>query len=100
MNIQVIDKRENPLLGRIEVKFVVTHIKEPTPTREKMKNLLANNFQVPESNVIINYAKTQFGLNQTIGYGKVYNSKEIAEKIELTHILKRNGLLQTDEKKE
>lgn len=100
MNLQIIDKKENPLLGRTEVRFLISHPNEPTPAREKMRNLLANNFQVSVNNVIINYAKTQYGLSYTIGYGKIYSTEDFVKKVELPHILKRNGLLEDEKKKE
>ncbi|MFP3299567.1 MAG: hypothetical protein RXN92_00595 [Thermoplasmatales archaeon] len=98
MNIEIIGKKENSLLGRVQIKFQITHSMEPTPSREKMRNLIAANLQASPSNVVINYAKPMFGVNKTIGYAKIYNSKEQALKIELKHYLKRNGLL--EEKKQ
>jgi len=103
MEIQILEKQQNELLNRLEVRFKVTHPKEKTPKRSEVKDMLASALKVKKETTIIEYLKPSFGLPETPGYAKVYNSKEDAQRTEPEHILKRNNLFEakkTGEKKE
>lgn len=97
MRIEIISKEENKLLNRTEVKYLVNHVKEKTPTREEMRNQLSANLQVPKELIVIDHANTKFGKSVTEGYAKIYKTKEAAVKLEPDYLLYRNGL---KEKKE
>lgn len=93
MELIVNEKRENPLLDRVEIKFEIKHPKSATPKREDARNLIAAYLNVEKDRVIIAKMHTSFGLNKTVGYAKIYNNLESAKKIEPKHILKRHGLI-------
>ncbi|MCL5680809.1 MAG: 30S ribosomal protein S24e [Candidatus Thermoplasmatota archaeon] len=97
MRIEIVSRTENKLLGRIEVKYIATHIKEKAPSREDVKAQLSANLQVPKELIIIDHSNTEFGRSVTEGYAKVYKTKEAAMKLEPDYLLLRNGLIEKKE---
>ncbi len=98
MEIEIVSKKENPLLGRLEVNFKITHPREVTPKRKEVRDEIATLLKVQNDKVVIDHMNTDFGRPETLGYAKVYKSKEDALQIETKAVLKRNKLL--EEKKE
>jgi len=98
MEIEIEEKRVNPLLYRKEVRFVVIHDGEGTPSRAIVKEELAKKLKEKKENMIIDYIRSHFGSQRSIGYAKVYKSLDDAKKIEPKYIIKRN--LEEKEKKE
>ena len=92
MDLEIISKDENQLLERTEVRFKATHAKEGTPQREAVRDKLASLLKVPKEHVVVDSMKSEFGRMETIGYAKVYKTKEAAGKYEREHILVRNKL--------
>jgi small subunit ribosomal protein S24e len=99
MELEITEKRENPLLDRIEVQFVVHHANQPTPRRESVREELSKNLKVQKDRVVVDSMSSSFGIHDTMGYAKVYSTKETALKVEREYILKRNKLIK-EEKKE
>ena len=104
MELEIISKKENPLLDRVEVNFKVTHLKENTPKRKDIRDVIAEELSVPKDRIVIDHMNTEFGKPETMGYAKVYKKKEAAQQIETKAVLKRNNLYEgkkdKDEKKE
>ena len=92
MDLEIISKDENQLLERTEVRFKATHAKEGTPQREAVRDKLASLLKVPKERVVVDSMKSEFGRMETVGYAKVYKTKEAAGKYEREHILVRNKL--------
>ncbi len=92
MKIEIESREENKLLNRIEVRYRAVHSKEKTPSRLDVKNQIAANLQVSKELVIIDNQESKFGKNYTVGYAKVYRSKEEAMALEPDYLLIRNGL--------
>ena len=92
MDILVVSKRENVLLGRLEVRFRISHPKEKSPERDLVRDKLAAILNEKKDGVIIDNMKGIFGKSETVGYAKVYKSKEAAIKIERDGPLCRNKL--------
>lgn len=97
MEIEFIEKRENPLLERIEIRFKAVHEKEATPTRDTIREGIAKSVKSSKDKVILDSMNSKFGLGQTMGYAKVYKSVEAAKKYERKHILARNQLVDREE---
>ncbi len=97
MEIKIVEKRENPLLHRVEVKFVVSHPKAKTPTRDEVRSLIATNLNAEKNRVILDHMHTPFGSNETRGYAKIYESVEHAKKVEPEYILIRNKIIEKKE---
>lgn len=100
MELDIKNKRENALLNRIEVNFVLHHPNSPTPKRENVREELSKTMKVPKDRVVVDHMKSSFGVHDTKGYAKIYPSKEEAMKVEREYLLKRNKLEAKPEKKE
>jgi len=90
MEINIDNKRNNPLLNRTEIHFTVIHKGEKTPDRELVRTELAEKLNAKKENVVVNYINPSFGLSESIGYAKVYDSKNKMEDLERKYVLKRN----------
>jgi small subunit ribosomal protein S24e len=100
MELEVIQRKENPLLKRTEVSFKVIHKAAPTPTRESLRAFLARELKATKDIVVIDSQASTFGRYETVGYAKVYKTKEEALAVERKHILIRNKLVEPEVKKE
>jgi len=102
MEVQVLTKKENPLLKRVEITFKAVHKAEATPTRDALRSELAKQLKAAKEAVVVDHSNSSFGRYETLGYAKVYKSKEEALSIERSHILVRNKLKEAEvkEKKE
>ena len=102
MQLEVIERTENPLLKRTEVAFKAIHKAEPTPTRDALRAFLAKELKATKDIVVIDSQASTFGRYETVGYAKVYKTKEEALAVERKHILVRNKLIEAEvkEKKE
>ena len=102
MEIEIESKKNNPLLNRIEVHFVIRHTGESTPRREVIRGELSEKLGVGKENIIIDHMTSDFGIQKTKGYAKIYSSAEKTKAEERNHLLKRNNLpmKKTEKKKE
>ena len=91
MDIEVIERKENPLLHREEVTFRVLHPEAQTPTRDTIAAKLAAIVNSDRDMTIVKKVQTEFGRNTSLGYANVYENEE-SRTIEPNHILKRNGI--------
>ena len=92
MELETISRQENPLLDRMEVHYRIRHPHETTPKREAVREELARILNIAKDRVIIDHMRSEFGKSETIGYAKIYKKREVAQKIEREHVLKRNFL--------
>ena len=89
--MEIIERKENPLLNRVEIKFSHSHSGSPTPSRNDLITQLAA--IEPGSNrdfVVIKDVATRFGVAKTTGVALIYSSKE-AMSVEPKFIHKRRG---------
>src|SRR5881396_2570772 len=100
MELEVVQRKENPLLKRTEVSFKAIHKAEPTPTRDALRAFLAKELKATKDIVVIDSQASTFGRYETVGYAKIYKTKEQALIVERTHILVRNKLIEPEVKKE
>ena len=99
MQAEIVSRKENPLLKRVEIQFKVVHHGEGTPQRDIIREEIAKLAKAPKDRVVIDHLNSQFGAPHTLGYAKVYDSKEDALEFERKHILGRNKLIELEEKK-
>jgi len=92
MEIEIVSKKENELLDRTEVNFKAMHPKEGTPQREAVREKLATMMKATKDRVIVDSMDSEFGKMETVGYAKVYKTKEAAMKFEREYVLVRNKL--------
>jgi small subunit ribosomal protein S24e len=98
MEVEIISKKENPIFGRMELNFKVSHPKEVTPKRKDVRDEIATQLKVQKDRIVIDNMKSEFGKPETLGYAKIYKTKDDAVKVESDAVLKRNNLF--EEKKE
>lgn len=87
--MEIIDRKENPLLNRVEIEFRWNHEGSPTPSRVEMLNGIAS--IEPGANrdlIVIKNVKTRFGMGSTTGLGLVYSDKE-SMKVEPSYMHER-----------
>jgi len=89
MDIDVIEEKENPLLGRKELKVRVVH-EGPAPNRAELKRRLEAQLNAKKGRLIVDTIRTGFGLRETLAFVKVYDSEERARSVEPAYILKKN----------
>lgn len=92
MEIEIVSKKENELLDRTEVNFKAMHPMEGTPQREAVREKLATMMKATKDRVIVDSMDSEFGKMETVGYAKVYKTKEAAMKFEREYVLIRNKL--------
>jgi small subunit ribosomal protein S24e len=100
MEIEIESKTDNPLFNRKEVHFIVHHENEKTPKRDLVRSELADKLKVKKEHIIVSNMNSSFGLNNTIGYAKIYTSSKEALKWEKKHLLKRNKVASEEKKAE
>ena len=77
--MQIIERKENPLLGRVELTFEWNHTNMPTPTLSDMVNAAAK--AEPGANrelVFVKNVNTRYGRPFTTGLALVYDSADTA----------------------
>ena len=99
MDIEISDKKQNPLLARWEVRFVVNHPNEKTPSRESIREKLAGQLNAKKANVVVDSMNSVFGKGATKGYARIYDAPEQLAKNEPHYLLKRNKLEELKPKK-
>lgn len=92
MEIEIVSKKENELLDRTEITFKAVHAKEGTPQRETVREKLASIMKATKERVIVDSMDSEFGKMETVGYAKVYKTKDAAMKFEREYVLIRNKL--------
>lgn len=99
MDIEISEKKQNPLLARWEVRFVVQHANEKTPTRDQVREKLAAQLNSKKGNVVVDSMKSAYGKGATKGYARIYETPEVLAKNEPHFMLKRNKLEELKPKK-
>lgn len=92
MDIEIVEKKHNPLLSRWEVRFQVQHQGEKTPTRDAIREKLAAQLNGKKGNVVVDSMSSAFGRSSTRGYARVYDDQKALAANEPHYLLKRNKL--------
>lgn len=90
MEINIIQKTENPLLDRTEIEFDCTYQGDSTPKIMDVKNKLVAVLDADKTLLVVDVLKPQFGEGKAVGYAKVYDSAESLTSIERKHVLEKN----------
>ena len=86
--MEIVDRMENKLLNRVEIKFSMRHNGKATPSRKEVMDLVKT--LEPKSNpehIIIKYTNTRFGQPLTTGLAYIYGD---AVKVEPEYIHNRH----------
>lgn len=100
MEIEIIDKIENPLLNRTEVHFDCVYTGESTPKVMDVKNKLVALLDADKNLLVVDKILPKFGEGKAEGYAKVYDSEENLKEIEQDHVLNKNMEPQEEEESE
>jgi len=88
VELEILSKKENPLLNRIEAKFSVPHAGSATPRKKDVAHALSEEFSTkPELVVVDDYCTRAAGMKAS-GVARIYHDKQSLENAE---ILKRGG---------
>ena len=94
--MEIVDRKENSLLSRIEIRFQLRHEQSATPSRSNLRSKVASlEPGSSASNVIVKDVTTRFGQPLTTGLAFIYDSPE-AMQIEPQYILDRHGVATED----
>ena len=91
MEIDILEKDENPMLHRTDVEFELTH-DDATPSRLSVRDSLAAMLNKDAAEVVIRTLDTKFGMRKTIGTARVYETPEHTSEIEHDNVLERNKI--------
>lgn len=92
MKMEIKETKENTVLKRTEVRFVIDHDGEPTPKKAAVVEEIAKAMKAKKECVVLKNIDSVYGSGKSNGYAKVYKSKDDAQAIEPEYILKRNGI--------
>jgi small subunit ribosomal protein S24e len=82
MEIIIQEEKYNPLLKRKELKILAKHEKEPTPSKEEVKNFLKEKFGVDDSQIEIDFILSRIGIPESFIKAKIYDEKREVKKVE------------------
>ncbi len=97
MDMETIAQRDNPLMKRVELEFIIHHPGEKTPERDSVRALAADQIGAEKASTVIDHLDTEFGRAATKGYAKIYESQQAALEAEPDHLLERNNLVTAEE---
>ncbi|MBW2963429.1 30S ribosomal protein S24e [Candidatus Woesearchaeota archaeon] len=81
MELKIIEKKENPLLHRIELEAELTAT-GPTPSNEAVIKALASQLKAEEKMIIIKHIYSRFGTNVSDVLAFLYDNEEKMKEIE------------------
>ncbi len=89
MKVEIIEKTDNPLFKRTEIKFKADHAGEPTPKRLDVRVQLANQLGVAAELIVIEKLASTHGRQMASGIARAYSSREQLEGLEPKFLLQR-----------
>ena len=90
MEIDIIEKKENKVLDRTEIKFNCLYEGEATPKLLNVKSKLVAMLNTKKELIVIDSIQPHFGEAKAEGYAKVYGSENSLKDIETKHVIDKN----------
>ena len=90
MEIDILNKKENKVLDRTEVKFDCIYSGKATPKILEVKSKLVALLNTKKDLIVIDSLQPHYGQSKASGYAKVYGSRDSLEDIETEHIIAKN----------
>ncbi|MHA1238522.1 MAG: 30S ribosomal protein S24e [Candidatus Odinarchaeia archaeon] len=97
--IEIKSEKDNPLLRRREIEFILSHSAEGTPSRHAVRKKLSALLNVDLDKVYIRKIQPIMGREESKGFACIYQDKETALRIEPQYIIKRNQIEEQQEEK-
>jgi small subunit ribosomal protein S24e len=89
--MEVIERKENPLLDRVEIRFTWNHVNSSTPSLREMVAAAAKAEPgAKQELVFVKEVSTRYGRPQTTGLALIYGSSESAA-LEPEYVRVRHG---------
>ncbi|MDI6798412.1 MAG: hypothetical protein QMD12_00200 [Candidatus Aenigmarchaeota archaeon] len=83
MEIEIKEEKDNPFLGRKELRLELKHDRAATPSKQQLIKELASRYSVPEERVLIDFIFTKKGVSESIAKVKICKEPKIKEKKEV-----------------
>ncbi|KAH9385379.1 small subunit ribosomal protein S24e [Nematocida major] len=87
--IKILEKKQNPLLDRMELSLSIYHPTCGTPDKKDVAKLLSEQLNSSIDNIIVRDCYTKFGTHIATATAKIYNKKSSLETIEHKFVLNR-----------
>ncbi|MCK4972772.1 MAG: 30S ribosomal protein S24e [Candidatus Heimdallarchaeota archaeon] len=94
MKIDIIEKNENKLLERTEIRAKVDHVGQPVPKRDEFLSKLAALLNKERNQVVLVKLEAKYGEGKSLALVHVYDTTERAIAVEKEFLLKRSGILE------
>ena len=89
--MEIIDRKENPALDRVELQFQWDHSNEATPSLSQMVEAAAKAEPGADRDmVVVKNVNTRFGMSRTTGTALIYGSAE-SKSIEPEYVIERHS---------
>jgi ribosomal protein S24E len=79
MEIEIVEKKENQLLERLEVTFKASHADEGTPQRDAVREKLSALLKAPKERVVVDAMTSEYEREHILVRNKL-KEKKVAEK--------------------
>ncbi len=89
-NLKIVEDKENKLIERREIQFIVEHLGNPTPSRLDIRAKLAAILDVNPETLFVIKTETEYGIGRTRGLAHIYETLERAMAIESKYIIERH----------
>lgn len=90
MEITILEKTENPLLNRTEIKFECDYPAEETPKILDVKHKIIALEDSSKDLLVVDYMKPSYGEAKAFGLAKIYDSVEKLNEIETEAVKAKN----------
>ena len=90
MEITILEKKENPLLNRTEIKFECDYPTEGTPNILDVKHKLVALEDASKDLLVVDSMKPSYGEAKAVGLAKIYDSVEKLDEIETEAVKTKN----------
>ena len=89
-SFNILNIRENKLLGRREALVEALHPNASTPTRQAVREWVAKQLGVDVANVFVRRIRTSYGVRRSLAEVHIYGDSKLARVLEPLYILARN----------
>ena len=98
--MEIIERKENPVLDRVELTFQWNHSGESTPSLSEMVDAAAKAEPGADKKLVyVKNVNTRFGMSRTSGLALIYGTAESAS-IEPDYVIERHKSLNETQSKE
>ena len=98
--MEIIERKENPVLDRVELTFQWNHSGEATPSLSQMVDAAAKAEPGADKKLVfVKNVNTRFGMSRTSGMALIYGAAESAS-IEPDYVIERHKSLNENESKQ